>query len=400
MATRSPFDILFLAQRVPYPPDRGDRITTWNILQHFLQKGRRVRLACFLENSRDEAALAHLEGLGIDVLSERIHPALRKLRCMPHLLGRQPLTLPYFYSHKIRSGIDRWLDEGTPELAFAYSSSMGQYLLGAGERLSNVRRIMHFAELDSDKWAQYASQKVFPGSWVYGREARLLLAFEQRLAHAVDLNLVVSSVEKELFEERIPGAPVAVLRNGVDLEHFRPGPMELREPETLIFTGVMDYHPNVDGVLHFVRRLWPRIRAARPSARFLIVGAHPSAEIRALHGRDGIEVSGRVESTVPWFERASVAVVPLRIARGIQNKVLEAMAMGLPTVVTPKAFQGIRAQPGQDLFVPEDDEGFLRDTLALLDSTELRQGMGKAAREAMEASYQWSQILEGLDQRT
>ncbi len=397
MATSTPFDILFLSQRVPYPPDRGDRITTWNILQHFLALGQSIRVACFLENERDEEAVKHLEGLGIQVLSHRIHPRLRRIACLTHLLGKQALTLPYFHSKQIDRGIGEWLSTARPRLAFAYSSSMGQYLMQHGSRLASVQKIMHFAELDSDKWAQYAVQKGFPGTWVYGREARLLLSFEQELAHQMDLNLVVSAVEKELFEQRIPDAPVEVLRNGVDLEHFRPCDAAQREAATLIFTGVMDYHPNVDGVLHFAEVIWPRIREKRPEARFLVVGAHPSAEIRALHGQRGIEVSGRVDSTVPWFERACMAVVPLRIARGIQNKVLEAMAMGLPVVTSPKAFQGIRAEPGQDIFVADDDESFVEHTLTLLDSPDLRGRMGQSAREAMQASYQWSVILEQLD---
>lgn len=397
MATSSPFDILFLSQRVPYPPDRGDRITTWNVLQHFLTKGKRVRVACFLENDRDEAAVEHLEGLGIQVLSERIHPRLRKLRCLPHLLCKDALTLPYFYSKRIHEGIGRWLEEGLPSLAFGYSSSMGQYFLQHESSLSDVHRIMHFAELDSDKWAQYSTQKSWPGSWVYSREARLLLDFERKLAHDMDLNLVVSTVEKDLFERRIPGAPVEVLRNGVDLQHFQPGDPTKREAATLIFTGVMNYHPNVDGVLHFARSLWPRIREHNPEARFLVVGSNPTAELRALDGKKGIEVSGRVESTVTWFERASIAVVPLRIARGIQNKVLEAMAMALPVVATPKAFSGIRALPDQDLFVAQDDETFLQHTLKLLDSPDLRTTMGQSARQAMQASYEWPTILHQLD---
>ena len=397
MATSPPFDILFLSQRVPYPPDRGDRITTWNILQHFLSGGRKVRVACFLENDRDEAAVTHLEGLGVEVLSERIHPARRKLLCLPHLLGSQALTIPWFRSRKIQEGIAGWLALGLPRLAFAYSSSMGQYLLQHLSELSTVHKIMHFAELDSDKWAQYATQKAWPGSWVYSREARLLLSFERELAQAMDLNLVVSQVEKELFERRIPGAPVAILRNGVDLQHFSVTKEVHREPATLIFTGVMDYHPNVDGVLHFARKLWPSIREASPEARFLVVGANPSAEIRALNGKDGIEVSGRVDSTVPWFERASIAIVPLRIARGIQNKVLEAMAMGLPVVATPKAFQGIQAQAGEDIFVAEDDATFVSSVLDLLASSELRSKMGTRARQAMEASYRWPVILSRLD---
>jgi sugar transferase (PEP-CTERM/EpsH1 system associated) len=284
-----------------------------------------------------------------------------------------------------------------PDFCLAYSSSMGWYFLQPGVAEIGVPKITHFAELDSDKWDQYAQHSGFLGRWIYSREARSLLSFEKDLAKAMDLNLVVSPLEKTLFEKKIPGPKVEVLPNGVDLESFQPGPLEEREEETMIFTGVMNYHPNVDGVRAFAEKVFRRIQAKRVNSRFIILGSHPTPAIQNLGTNPGIEVTGFVEDTRPWFRRASIAVVPLRIARGIQNKVLEAMAMGLPVVCTQKAFDGIDAKPGEELIVVNGIEEMESPILQLLGNPKERKRMGRAARQAMEKRYDWNRIFERFD---
>ena len=389
-------DIVFLAQRVPYPPDRGDRITTWNICRHFLEEGHKLRIACLLEREEDAVGVKKLESMGAEVMAPMLRPFARSLSILSGFWKGSALTLPWFRHETLQVGLRKWLTERPPSLCFAYSSSMGQYLLENAEALRDTPKLMHFAELDSDKWMQYAQASLPPRSWVYARESRLLLKYERELATSVDMSFVVSEVEKELFCRQIPGAKVTVLPNGVDLNSFTPGPFAQREPDCLIFTGVMNYRPNVDGVLHFVKNVWPGIRRRKIHARFLIVGSEPLRAIQKLDGQDGICVSGRVPSTIPWFHRACVAVIPLRIARGIQNKILEAMAMALPVVASAKAFQGIHAQAGRDLFVSEDDASMCAKILQLLDDAELRRAMGERARLAMEKNYAWTEVLSRL----
>ena len=383
-------EILFLCQRVPYPPDRGDRITTHHVLRMLLGMGR-VRVGCFLETPRDRQALEALEKMGARTAAFPLHPRLKKLLTLTWLPTKIPLTLPYFHSAGLEAQVDRWTAEGL-DLAFAYSSSMGQYLLGR----SIPFKVMQFAELDSDKWLQLSRKSSFPRSWIYRREADLLLRFERSLARAVDLSLVVSPLERDLFRERIPGVEPLVVENGVDSDYFRPSPNPSRE-EAVLFTGVMNYPPNVQGVLRFARQVWPQVRRARPQARFFVVGSEPVRAVRALHGKEGIHVTGRVPDTRPWFDRSRAAVAPLWVARGIQNKVLEAMAMALPVVATPAAFGGIDAEPGRHLLVAEEPDRFARLVVRLLARPEEAARIGAAAREQVRRRYSWEHILGGLE---
>ena len=384
-------EILFLCQRVPHPPDRGDRITTSRVLAMLRGLGR-VRVGCFLERERDRAGVAWLEGEGVETAAS---PLPSRLVALPWLLTKRPLTLPCFRSRRLARRVEGWRREGL-DLVFCYSSSMGQYALGPA--WTGVRRVMQFAELDSDKWRQLGASSPFPLSWIYRREARRLLPFEGELARVFDLSLVVSRAERELFRRAIPEADPLVVENGVDTETFAPAPDPPRE-EAVVFTGVMSYQPNVKGVLRFVRECWPRVRRARPAARLFVVGSDPVKRIQKLDGREGITVTGRVPRTQLWFDRATAAVAPLWIARGIQNKVLEAMSMGLPVVATPAAFAGIDAEPGRHLLVAEEPAAFADRVVDLLADREGAARLGAAARRRVEERYDWAKLLAPLRRR-
>ena len=203
-------------------------------------------------------------------------------------------------------------------------------------------------------------------------------------------------LEEEIFQRTLPGFPSMVLRNGVDLEQFAPRPAEA-EPGHLVFTGVMDYYPNVDGCVHFVREVLPRVRAEFPDARLSIVGSRPTKEVLRLGEREGVTVTGFVDSTADWMARAEVAVAPLRVARGIQNKVLEAMAMGLPVVGTTSATQGVAAVHGRHYLVADRVEEQAHAVRGLLRDASSRERMGGAARRFVEEHHDWEQALAPLD---
>ena len=386
-------NVVFLSQRVPHPPDRGDRISTSHLLRHFREVGCRARTGCFAEDDRDERSAEELRPFAAEVCCPRIDPGRRWITSLRGLLTGEPLTLPYFRHRELQRAVGRWMREDPPDLVFLYSSSMGQYV----EAYPTPLRVMHFAELDSDKWAQYAAKSGPAGRFIYGREARKLLAYEQRIARAFDASLVVSDVERGLFRKLIPDVDPVVIPNGVEVEHFTSAGDTRREPHTVVFTGVMDYEPNVDGVLWFAEACWPTLRAEFPGARFLVVGNRPNAAIQALDGRNGITVTGFVETTPPYFDRATVAIAPLRLARGLQNKVLEAMSMGPPVVATQKAAQGLGSVPADTLSVADDPATITAEVRRLWHDAAEARATGQRAAAFVREHFLWSHMFARLD---
>lgn len=380
-----PLNVLFLSQRVPYPPNRGDKITTWRLIER-LKRSHRVRIAAFAHDEGDRKAARQLEELGFQVA---VFPPTPRWRALPTLLGSSPLTLAVYGSRALQAEVDGCI--GGMDLAYAYSSSMGAFFLR-----HELPRVMHFAELDSDKWLQYADKTRFPLAWVYRREGRTLHEFEQRLAHAVDENVLCTPLEQQIFRERIPGASSCVLKNGVDLVHYRPVATP-PEPGRLVFVGVMNYYPNVEGIAWFCHAILPEVQRRVPGATLSIVGSHPTREVQELARLPGVEVTGFVDDPRTWLARAAVSVAPLRIARGIQNKVLEAMAMGLAVVGTRSATQGVDGQPGRDYLVAESAEEQVEAVCGLLRDAARARELGRAARAFVEAHYDWEVCLQPLD---
>jgi len=380
--------VLFLSQRVPYPPNRGDKITTWRLVERM---GREHEVACvaFAHDAEDARAARELGALGYPTHAFPHRARLRRLASLPLLLTSTPLTLGVFASRELQARVDglaRWAD-----VAYAYSSSMGAFLLRHA-----IPWVMHFAELDSDKWRQYGEATRFPLSWVYRREARTLLELERRLARAARTSVFCTPLEEAIFRREIPGRPSTVLRNGVDLEHFRPAPGSA-EPRHVVFTGVMDYYPNVDACVSFAREVLPRLREEFADARFTIVGARPNAEVRRLAALPGVTVTGFVDDTREWLARAAVGVAPLRIARGIQNKVLEALAMGLPVVGTTVAVQGVEGRAGEHYLVA-DGSAALADAVArLFRDPQAARELGARGRRFVEGAYDWEVAFAPLD---
>ena len=306
--------VLFLSQRVPYPPNRGDKITTWRLIER-LKRAHQVKVVAFAHDEGDVKAARQLEEQGFEVA---VFPLTPRWKAAPKLLGSTPLTLAVYGSRALQAEVDNEI--GKCDLAYAYSSSMGAFFLR-----HELPRVMHFAELDSDKWRQYAEKARFPMSWVYRREWRTLRSFEIELAHAVDENVFCTPLEERIFQELIPGASSLVIRNGVDLDHYRPVTAP-SEPGLLVFVGVMNYYPNVEGIAWFCREILPAVQRRVSGVRLAIVGAHPTKDVQELARLPGVTVTGFVDDPRDLLRRAAVSVAPLRIARCIQNKVLEAMA--------------------------------------------------------------------------
>jgi sugar transferase (PEP-CTERM/EpsH1 system associated) len=387
-------ELLFLAHRVPYPPNKGDKIRAWHILRHLAQS-RRVHLGCFIDDEKDWEQVPRLREMCGETHFARLDRRWATTRALGALVGRAPLTLPYYRD----PGLARWVAElmqRKPIPVFVFSSAMAQYVADV-----SGPRIIDFVDVDSEKWRAYAEQKSWPIRSVYAREATALQSYERRVAGTSDASLFVSEAEAALFRALAPesGHKTYAIGNGVDCDFFKPG-RELSDPydgagsSTLCFTGMMDYWPNIDAVVWFAERVLPILQRKRPGTRFCIVGANPSREVNALAERPGILVTGRVPDTRPFLQHAAAVVAPLRIARGIQNKVLEAMAMGRPVVATSQAFEGIDAVPGRDLMVADSEEGFAEAAIGLL---EAGAAIGAQARRLVENIYGWPTKLAPLD---
>lgn len=383
--------ILYVAQRVPYPPDRGDKITTYNEIRHLAQK-HEVAVACLADGEADLANVEPLRAMVTSVDAVALRPRAARIRALTSLALGGPFSVAYFNERLLHEKVSARAAEKPFDAVIVYSSGVAQY----AEALVGVPRIMQFADLDSLKWEQYAEQAGFPKSWLFRREYRLLLDYERKIARAFDHSLVCTRVELDDLQRLIPGVDASCVGNGVDLDFFRPTTAAKRDME-LVFTGVMDYPPNVEGVVWFCDQVLPLIRRAVPEATFTICGSRPSPQVLDLGKIPGVRVTGRVPDVRPYLEQASVCVVPLRIARGIQNKLMEAMATGLPTVTCTASFNGIDATPGVDIEVADTAEAFASVTVRLLQDAQRRQTMGAAARACMERNYRWEHQLARLD---
>jgi sugar transferase (PEP-CTERM/EpsH1 system associated) len=386
--------ILYLTHRIPFPPNKGDKVRSFNLLR-FLCKRYHVHLGTFVDEPADFAYVPELERMCASFKAIMLRPAVARLRSAVGFLTGEALTLPYYRNATLARWIDAVVREHGVSKAIVFSSAMAQYVL----RHRDLRLVVDFVDVDSAKWDQYATSRPWPFAAIYGREGRRLLAFERAVAAHAHASVFVTDAEARLFCKLAPecARTVHYAQNGVDTDYFAPDPGRTSPfapgEDALVFTGAMDYWPNIDAVTWFASEVMPEIVARRPSARFYIVGMQPSPAVLALGRNPSITVTGLVPDTRPYLQHARVIVAPLRVARGIQNKVLEGMAMGRPVVVSGGAAEGIQAVNGIDFEVASDAAEYARKSLALMDDEPLSRRMGGAARTRVIASYSWSANL-------
>ncbi|MCK6572032.1 TIGR03087 family PEP-CTERM/XrtA system glycosyltransferase [Myxococcota bacterium] len=396
--------LLFLCQRLPFPPNKGEKIRYFHFLRHLATRWD-VHLGCFIDDPADWDHVPTVRGHVRDLRAVGLDPRLARALCTRGVLQRAPLSVTYFGSRKLRAWVEHVCATVRPEVALVGSSSMGQYLLDLPARLRPPVIVTDFVDVDSEKWRAYAEKARLPMKAVYAREQATLLRYDRRLGALSDAGLFVTPAEVELFARLAPElAPkLTAVENGVDAEYFDPAfaaaaPSPHGVAPTLVFTGHMDYWPNVDAVLHFADDVLPRVRAAVPDVQFCVVGANPVPEVRALAERPGITVTGRVPDVRPYVTHATVCVAPLRIARGLQNKVLEAMACARPVVVSPQALEGIDCTPGRDLLLAGEPTAFASACVELLQAPARAGAMGAAARALVVDRYSWASKMGRLDE--
>ncbi len=417
--------LLFISHRLLFPPDKGERIRGWALLRH-LAATYDIYLGCLTDEPVEPRSLEALRGVCAEVAVFGMHRRWQKVWALLRLRPGRALMLDYYQ----RDGLQRWVDgvvgRHRLDVVYIYSTAMAPYVfrgaapdparglcpldphqglkpLDPHDEKAIPRLILDMQDIDSEKWTSYAAQSAWPMRLIWAREGRTLLAYERAAAHACDSTLLVTEKEARRFIELAPESAARIdwLEHGVDAERFAPGPFP--DPYAglpgagpdIVFTGNMDYWPNADAAIWFAREAMPGLRQRWPELRFHVVGANPGAEVLQLAQLAGVHVTGRVADVRPYVAHAALAVAPLRIARGIQNKVLEAMAMAKPVVASPGAFEGIRAEAGRDLLIADGVAETVRRVLEVLDGQ--HAGLGPAARARIEAGYSWQSGMARLD---
>lgn len=391
--------ILYLCHRIPYPPNKGDKIRSFNLLKA-LSEQYEVHLGCFIDDDFDYQYVDKLAQWCVDYKCRPQKKWRAKLKGLTSFLTGQPITIPYYSDVQLQRWVDHTLEKYQIDTVVVFSSSMAQFVDKPQYR--HLHRVIDFVDVDSDKWRQYAENHGGIMRWVYQREHRLLQNVERQYCEHFDRSLFVSPDEAELFRTLMPeelASKIHPLLNGVDIRFFDPSlPLAAAEFELdkpyIVFTGAMDYWANVDAVCWFVEHVWPGILQQHPTLHFMIVGGNPSTEVKELAKKPGIVVTGRVEDVRPYIHNALLVVAPLRIARGIQNKVLEAMAMNKIVIATAMAMEGINA--------PES--GWLKQTDAATEfTTHVLESLSApseniAARQWIIDHFTWAATLEPLKQ--
>jgi polysaccharide biosynthesis protein PslH len=383
--------ILFLCHRIPYPPDKGDKIRAFHELRAMAER-HEVDLFTLADRPEDMACQEALRQCCSSVTVALINPAVARLRALPYLLTRTALTLPYFYSAQLAAAVRSALRSRAYDRIFVYCSSMAQYLKG----VEGIPTVIDLVDVDSDKWTQYAGFSRFPYSAVYRREGRALERYEREICGRSSCAVVTTEREAQLMR-RITTSAVHVVPNGVDTSFFDPAvvPREATVP-TVIFTGDMSYFPNQEAVIFFAREVLPLIRKSVEGTRFLIVGRNPGKNVMELREIDGVEVTGFVPDVRTYLAKAHVAVAPFRIAAGIQNKIIEAMAYGLPVVATSRTRQGLSPETADLVAMGDTAQELCAETVALLKDNQLAAHRGIEGRQCVKAVYRWQVSLHHL----
>lgn len=392
--------LLFLTQRIPYPPTKGEKIRAWQIFNH-LRKSYDIHLGSLVDDPLDQVHVGTVRALCDDAYFATLDRRRAKVACLRGLLTGEPLSVTFYRDHGLAAWVNRVLAEVRPEVVFVCSSNMAPYVLQANDRGRVC--LVDLVDVDSEKWRDYAHYGSAAMRWVHRREWRRTAALERRIAQQSDWSTLVSPAEAQLFTRLVPeqAARIKAVSNGVDHQFFDPAPIagEVAPFDTTrrnyVFTGTMDYPPNVDAVKWFAESILPLVHRNDPDAQFQIVGSNPAPAVQTLAGNKGVFVTGRVADVRPYLRHAAAAVAPMRIARGIQNKVLEAMAMARPVVVTPEALEGIDAAAGVEVVLARDPHAFAAGCAYAVGPE--GAAIGLAARRRVLADYVWSERLRGFD---
>jgi sugar transferase (PEP-CTERM/EpsH1 system associated) len=393
-------NILFLAQRVPFPPNKGEKIRTFNQLKYLADTNHQVSVCAPLEHDEDVNYFKTLSEKYCKNISYYPLPN-KSVRLFKGLMKGQPLSVANFYSTQLQGIFDSLLATNIFDVIICTSSAMAEYIYQSSiikRSNTKLRILMDFMDLDSDKWQQYAKTSHWPMKWIYQREAKLLSQYEAKITRDFDCSFFIADAEVQLFKSRVNNTgKVLTLGNGIDTKNFMPATVAPNNTApVLLFTGVMDYKPNVDAVLWFVEQVWPTILVKYPDAQFIIAGMNPRSSVSELSKMQGITVTGYVDDILPYYHQADYFVAPFRLARGVQNKVLQAFACGLPVIATPMGAEGISCQEDHDILLANSSIEFVERIQCLVQNKALTEQLILNALSLVRQHYSWPGKLQVL----
>jgi len=385
--------ILFLTHRLPYAPNRGDRIRAYHLIR-LLSAHHDVDLISLVHDDDEASRVAEVRRLTARADGARVRGPARFISALRALAGGRPLTHVLLDSPRIAPLLRERFASGRPDVVLAYGTGMARYALEPP--LDAIPLLLDMVDVDSEKWAALGSAARSPMRWIYRREARRLAEFERTAIARAGATVVVSERER-MAAERLATGRIVVVPNGVDTAAFKP-PGPAASAPRVVFCGVFDYEPNERGAIWFVREVWPLIKSAEPRAHLSLVGMRPTRAVRQLAADSSIEVTGAVDDVRPYLWEAAVSIAPLAVARGLQNKVLEATAAGLASVVTPQVFDGLPEGIRPACTVAADAPAFSSAVVALLalSGSARRAIAGRADLAALAWPKQLAPVLDLL----
>jgi sugar transferase (PEP-CTERM/EpsH1 system associated) len=383
--------VLFVCHRLPFPPRRGGKIRPFNVIRH-LSRRHEVTVASLARTADELEAGAGLRDHCANVIAETISAPAALARMVARLPTTTPPSMGYFYSPALAKRIGAELARTRFDLVFVHCAFVAGYVAN----VTSARKLLDFGDMDSQKWLAYAKNRAFPMSRYYYLDGTRLRRAEAQLARKFDVCTCTTRAELDVLQSYGTGVPADWFPNGVDTEYFKPAETPYR-PDSICFVGRMDYYPNQEGVIAFCRDVLPLIRTRRPGVTLAIVGAEPPAKIRELGQLSGVTVTGSVPDVRPYALASAVSIAPLQIARGTQNKILESMAMGVPTVSSIAAAGGVDGEPGRDLLTAGTPREFADAVLYVLENPAERKRLSGAARARVLSHHSWDQSMAKLD---
>ncbi len=383
--------ILFLANRVPYPPYRGDKLKIYNLARR-LKNRHELHLLTFAQTAEDMGYKKELERIFASVHFVYLPKWKSALQCLSAVWDSKPLQVLYFQSPELQRQLDKMLAEHNYDAVHVQHLRMSPYLAGR----QDIPRILDLPDAFSLYWERRKTVKRnLPTTIFENVEQRRVLKYEKVLE---DYNLALTCSAEDLayLEKTHHTGNLRLLPNGVDLDTFAPRNHDYSHNNTLLFTGNMDYAPNVDAVVYFTQTILPLIHAKMPGVQFIIAGQRPVSKVTELAG-DKVNVTGFVKDLAAAYNDASVVVAPLRFGAGTQNKVLEAMAMGVPVVCSHIGFGGLGINSGEGAIMQTEPRAFADSVISLLASQELRQKVGAAGMQVIKSRYDWDIIAGTLE---